>query len=441
MKGVLIHGALLGVMLVYGYKTWSREASTKPTTGEVVMWNRTEAELTKLEYQTDERTVRIERRGQGADAYWWGTETKTIKKPKPIDPAAPVTPDPAKADPAKADPAKADPAKADPAKPGAAKADPATPDPTATEPTPPAEPPAPEFITETTTTEFPIGDEGVKVIKQFARMRAIQGVGVPNDDDKKSYGLTDAKTSIAVVFADGAKTLVVGGRVYSSSDRYLQDLDTGKTFVVLGTTVATLEGGEASLRPTDLRGFDAKQAVAAEIAAGAQRKQVARIKVKAPSEPEPNPHAPPPDADAMIETWGQGQTADTTVANFLDKLEKLRPGSYDPKLDVAALETVVAATYRDARGKDLGTIKLLRRVTKAPPVVDPAPGTPPATPGTPPGTPGTPPPAPGTPPPAPAPAADKVEYFLWTPVTRVPGVLSELAAARVEQDVPTLFAK
>jgi hypothetical protein len=85
MKGVLIHGALLGVMLVYGYKTWTKDEAAKPTGGEVVMWTRGEADVSKIEFQTDNRLVRLERRGAGADAYWWGTETKTVKKPKPID--------------------------------------------------------------------------------------------------------------------------------------------------------------------------------------------------------------------------------------------------------------------------------------------------------------------------------------------------------------------
>lgn len=414
MKGVIVHGALLGVMLVYGYKTWTKEEATKPVGGEVVMWTRGEADVSKIEFQTDKRLVRIERRGAGADAYWWGTETKTIKKPKPIDAPPP--------------------------------ADPAAP------------PPAPEFVDETTTTEFPVGPEGEKLVKQFARMRAIKSVGVPKDDVKQDYGLADSQTSIAVVFADGAKTLVVGGRVFGGGDRYLQDLDTNKAFVVLGSMVATLEGGEPSLRPTDLRAFDPKVAAAVEVSAKDKSKRVQKIKVKAPPPDADDPHAPPANADELIETWGQGATADTVVANFLDKLEKLRPTSYDAKLDVASLELVVSAAYKDGKGAPLGTIKLYRRTTPAPveavpptpadptkPAVDPTkpadpskPATPPAADPTKPADPA----APATPAdPAATKPADKVEYFLWTERTRVPGLLTTMAAERVEQDVPTLFAQ
>ena len=91
MKGALIHGALLVVMLVYGYRTWTRDKTTEPNRGDVVLWEKTEADLVSIEYKSDRKDVKIERRGTGGDAYWWGTDTTTEKKVKapPIPPAPP----------------------------------------------------------------------------------------------------------------------------------------------------------------------------------------------------------------------------------------------------------------------------------------------------------------------------------------------------------------
>lgn len=365
--GAIVHGGLLGVMLLYGYRTWTKKEEARPATGEVVMWTRGEEQLAKLEYSSDKRTVRIERRGTGADAHWWGLETKTTKKPKPVEPPPPNAPAP-----------------------------------------PPAEP---EWIEETVTNEFPIGPEGEKLIKQYTRMRAIKALGVPTEEQKKDYGLTESQTSVAAVFAEGAKTLVVGGKVFGASDRYLQDLDNNKVFVVLGSMVSLLEGGETALRPTDLRPFDPKTATEIEIAAAQKSKTVQRIKVKPPEDDTPDPHRPkPPGDEDLIETWGQGATADTTAANFIDKIEKLRPSSFDPKTDVASLEPVAVLTYKH-KGKQLGTLKLLRRVKQR---TEPADG---ATTGT-----------------------QVYEYFLWTERSRVPAPVSQIQAERVEQDVPTLFS-
>lgn len=382
MKGVIIHGALLGVMLIYGYRTWTKQDAAKPTTGEVVMWTRGESDLKTIEFTSEKRTVKLERKGQGADAYWWGTESKQTKKPNPPAQAAvPAVPD-----------------------------DPATPDVNEAKPAVPEVPADPPFTTETTTTEFPIGPEGEKLVKQYARMRAIKSIGVPSAEAKKDYGLDESQTSVAAVFADGSKTLVVGGKVFGGSDRYLQDLDTGKVFVVLGSMVSLLEGGETSLRPVELRSFDPKTAQQIEIVADNKRKSVTRIKVKPPAPETPDPHTPPPSGDELVETWGQGQTADTTAANFIDKLEKLRPSSYDPKVTLDSLEAVAALNYKDGKGKPLGTFKLLRRVKAAEPKPD------------------------GT-----AASTQQFEYFVWTERTRVPASVSSMQAERVEQDVATLF--
>jgi hypothetical protein len=94
MKGALIHGALLVVMLVYGYRTWTREKSTEPNRGDVVLWEKSEADLVSIAYKSDKKDVKIERRGEGGDAYWWGTDTTIEKKVKapPTPPAPPPNP-------------------------------------------------------------------------------------------------------------------------------------------------------------------------------------------------------------------------------------------------------------------------------------------------------------------------------------------------------------
>ena len=168
MKGVIVHGALLGVMLIYGYRTWTKSEAIKPATGEVVMWTLDEADLKTIELTTENKTVRIERRGEGAGAYWWGVDSRQTKKAKPVVPP----PTPAPVDPTKpADPAAPKPG--DPAKPADPAAKPADPAAKPTDPpVDPAKPAEPEMITETVTTEFPIGPEGEKLVKQYARMRA-----------------------------------------------------------------------------------------------------------------------------------------------------------------------------------------------------------------------------------------------------------------------------
>nr|MBA3540973.1 hypothetical protein [Deltaproteobacteria bacterium] len=89
MKGAVIHGVLLAVMLVYGYRTWTRDKTVGPNLGSVVLWDRSEDDLVSIEYTSEKKAVKLERRGQGDQAYWWGTDTTTEKKPKPPEPKKP----------------------------------------------------------------------------------------------------------------------------------------------------------------------------------------------------------------------------------------------------------------------------------------------------------------------------------------------------------------
>lgn len=382
MKGAIIHGTLLAIMLVYGYLSWTKEKPKKALIGEVVMWNRAEGDLKAIEFATTDHTLRIERRGEGAKAYWWGIDTRTSKKVKPVPP--PPAP-----------------------KPG--------------EPPPP--PPEPEYIDETVTREFPVGEPGEKLVKDLAAMRAIKGLGVVKEEAKKDYELVDTTKTIAVVFGDGAKTLVLGGRVQGGSDRYVLDVDTNKGFVLAGSLVTPLEGGEGALRPSDLRSFDPKTAMQVEIAAGDKKKTVYRIKAKQTAPESPDPHAPKP-KDEMIETWGEGNTADTAAANFIDKIEKLKPTSYEAKVDPKTLTNIVTLTYKDGGGKVLGTMQVLKieKPGEAPP-----PPPPPSDPN-----------APVPPPPVVQPVVD---YYLITERTRVPAVLPKVAAERIAPDIETVFPK
>jgi hypothetical protein len=82
MRGALIHGGLLVVMLVYGYRTWTRDKTIKPDLGSVVLWDRNEADLAAIEIRTERTINKLEHRGQGKDAYWWGIEYSIDKKGK-----------------------------------------------------------------------------------------------------------------------------------------------------------------------------------------------------------------------------------------------------------------------------------------------------------------------------------------------------------------------
>ena len=206
MKSAILHGVLLAVMLIVGYKTWTHEETAKSVAaGTVVLWDKTAADLKSVTYTTAKRTVHLDHRIDGATAYWWGSETKAEPRPPEL---------------------------------GA---------------TPPAEP-GPDV---TTTREFPVGDGGDKLISLLTAARALRSLGVVNDANKKEYKLDDATTTLTIAFTTESHAFVVGGKIYGSAERYVLDTSSGKGYVVAGDFTAALEAGESGLRLADPRGFDA----------------------------------------------------------------------------------------------------------------------------------------------------------------------------------------
>ncbi len=386
MKGVIVHGALLVVMLLYGYRTWTRDRSVEPTTGQIVVWDRSVADLESVLYTSSKKSVRVERRGQGADTYWWGIESRTDRRKKPSPPKATDAGVPAAA---------------------AAAVDagvPAATDPAAKDAGAAAPPDAvPQFEEEviTTVTEFPIGTTGEDIIKGLAAMRALRALGPITEQTKKEYGLELGDTTLAITFKGGTRTFVIGNKVSGGKERYALDPDSGKGYVVSGTFIDPLDSGGTQLRPADPKGIDATLVASVEVKAKGKSRKAIRMTTSG-------------DKGAQTKTWGDGSKPDQTLANFIDNVDRLRASQFEPDLKVTDLTPVVELSYLDERNKKLATLTLYKRDKAGDLPTD------------------------GTADPT-APPPTVTEYYMVTEKTRVPAVVSKASAERIDQDVATLL--
>jgi hypothetical protein len=320
MKGALIHGVLLAVMLVYGYRTWTRDKTEKPKIGDVVLWDKSEADLVAVEWKTETRTVRVERRD---NAYWWGQDTSITKRPKPPEPPKPADAGSGSAGSAAAGSGSGSGSAAEPPKP-------------------------PEMIEDKKVREFPLSDKGEKLIKTYLGARALRDLGKPDDQAKKDYKLADAKTTLTVEMKDGKHTFLVGGQVYGGQDRYVLDQDSGKAYVFAKDLIGDLEGGFSTLQLTDVRGFDVNKIASVTIESGGKSKTVVRVTAG--------------EEGKQVKTWGDPQTKkpNTTVGNFIDNAGSLRPVEYSAALKADSTPPLLSLTYKDERGALLGTITLYK---------------------------------------------------------------------------------
>jgi hypothetical protein len=382
MRGALVHGALLAVMLVYGYKTWTRDKTAEPTTGNVVLWDKTEADLVSIEYKAPKKIVKLERKPEG---YWWGVDTTIETKPK----AVPPKPADAGSGSGSAGSGSAGSGSAGSGSAGSGSAAPP--------------PPVEEEEVGRKAHEFPLGDAADKLIKTYAAARALRDLGAPSTENKKDYKLDEAKTTITVTFKDGARTFLVGGSVYGGSDKYAVDKASGKAYVLSKDLISALEIGETSLHLVDPRGFEATKIDSVTIEAGGKTKTVARIQTGVEGQ--------------QVKTWGDPDTkkANQTFANFVDNTNNLKPTEYATTLKASDLAPVLKLTYKDDHGILLGTLTLYKH--EKPGQLGPDQELDPAN-----------------------PPKGELEYYIMTEKTRVPALVRKDTAQRTEQDIEDVFS-
>jgi len=303
MRSALVHGVLLAIMLVYGYRTWTRDKTVKPDMGSVVLWpSRSTNDLVSVEFKSDTKVVTVAKKTGDGETYWWGTEVTITKPPKPAAGSAAGSA-------------------------GSASTDKET----------------------RKTHEFPIGEAGDKVVSNWADGRALRDLGKPDDKKKAEYKLVDPKGTVTVTFKDGAHAFQVGDSVFSTGDRYALDPQSGNTYVLSRDMLTALESGESSLHLTDPRGFEATKIEQVTIEAGDRTKTFARIMSTG-------------EDGKQVKTWGDPDTkkGNQVAANFIDNSNNLKPTEYLSDVKPSEGTKLVKLTYKDERGSVLGTLTLYR---------------------------------------------------------------------------------
>ena len=81
--GPVAHGALTVLALGFAYQTWTRDKTEAPKAGEVTVWNESVGDFESFAYDGDNKSVKVEKRTEGKDTFYWGSVTTSKKPPKP----------------------------------------------------------------------------------------------------------------------------------------------------------------------------------------------------------------------------------------------------------------------------------------------------------------------------------------------------------------------
>jgi hypothetical protein len=346
--------------MVLAYTTWQRDPTVKPKAGTVELWPGSPGDVKAIQYEAQNKSVTLEKRGSGDESYFWGKVVRT-SSPPPKKQKPDAGPEEALMSPADEE--------------------------TEVKPT-------------VTTREFPVGEGGTRLMEKLAPLRVLRDLGPLDDAKKADFGLVDSKGKLAVTYASGPRELVIGGTVYGGSDRYAMDPKSSKGYVLPGEVVSPLEAAESSLRENKLHAFPNEEVTKVQVKAADKARTIVRRAGAAPPPPM-DPQAPKPPSPALWADAASPDKPDQTLANFMDRVEKLSVIEFVPDQTTEGMTPITHLEYEGSGGKKLGHLELYRRPSKTNP--------------------------------------SELEYFLKSERTRVLAKIHKLTAERVDQDLAQLL--
>lgn len=257
MKGVVAHGLLALLGLLFAYQTWTREAETDEDQGSQVTIAECAADgVQQLSLESPTHRILVEPSTQKAGTTYWITtrrrpeseiaagkdKHKDASKDASKDKDAKETPEPSSAELADAQAA-------------AKSAEPGRVDPTLPK----------RFLANAAFGEY---------LERLTPVRALRALGQLPKEKLGDFGFNDVGTRIALRCAGKQLDLEVGARTYGTGQRYVRDASTKAVYLVEETFVSDLQSAQFKFMQSDLHAFELDEVDAATLSARGAKKQL-----------------------------------------------------------------------------------------------------------------------------------------------------------------------
>lgn len=183
-----------------------------------------------------------------------------------------------------------------------------TPPPAGSAGAPPPEPPAAKGKT-----EFVAVGAAQKIVDAVAPLKALRALGRIPEDRASEFGLAEPEGTLIVTLKGTERKLVIGGTTPGGGDRYVRDPGSGETYVIEGDAVRDLDTAETRLVERDLHEWKEAEVTIADVKGGDKTRQIVRGG---------------PEGKRFWADPGAADQKDETVANWMGKIDRLRPSDY-----------------------------------------------------------------------------------------------------------------
>jgi hypothetical protein len=308
LRGVALHGALLGVASTLALYVWTRDEKPKTTSeDQVEVWSGRMDDLTSVAYETDKLRVQLEPRKDSFGRWYAVTLEKTVDAPPP----SAAGPD------------------------GGA--------PPASISLPPSGDGGAAKQTKKESQRFIAAKEGEKLAETLAPLMGLRALGKVDPARAEEFGFDKPQGTLRVAFGSRQHTLVIGGTTPGGGDRYAKD-GTDHAFAISGDVARNLEFAESRLLERELHGFKPDEVKRVKIIKGGASRELVRVEGKE-------------------DGWADVATPDKlneTAGNWMAKVSRLRVQQYVETVSVPVVPEyqIARIEYFDAK-KNIGFLELI----------------------------------------------------------------------------------
>jgi hypothetical protein len=162
-------------------------------------------------------------------------------------------------------------------------------------------------------TEFVAVGAAQKIVDAMAPLKALRALGRIAEDRSSEFGLAEPDGTLIVTLKGTEHKLLIGGTTPGGGDRYVRDPGSGETYVIDGEAVRDLDTAESRLVERDLHEWKEAEVTSADLKAGDKTRKIVRGG---------------PDGKRFWADPVAADQKDETIANWMSKLDRLRPMDY-----------------------------------------------------------------------------------------------------------------
>lgn len=116
-----------------------------------------------------------------------------------------------------------------------------------------------------------------EALRRFCPWMALRDLGVAGDEKKQEFGLANSQDRLVLRFGADQKAFRVGTAAYGSQDRYVEDEESARVYLVRGQDLRDFEYPKSRFMERNLNGFDRERVTLVRVQAGGRTAEIVPV--------------------------------------------------------------------------------------------------------------------------------------------------------------------